>query len=80
MKKEVELLISLHGTKMLGKEMILLAGWCNLIFSVHPKRGNFVKRIFALSLVTVNDLDCFERRDLIMVRQCLGELKTRFED
>lgn len=41
---------------------------------------NVVKRIIALCLVVVIDLYHFEGRDLIMVKQCLGEGKNRFED
>ena len=41
MKKEVESLISLRGTKMLGKGMILLAGLFNLVFLVHSREDEF---------------------------------------
>ena len=75
MKKEAESLISLHGTKTLGKGMTLLAGLCNLVFLDHPRQDELCCKSGILI-----DLYCFEARDLIMVRQCLGELKNRFED
>lgn len=75
MKKEAESLISLHGTETLGKGMTLLAGLCNLVFLDHPRQDEL-----CCKSGIIIDLDCFEARDLIMVRQCLGELKNRFED
>lgn len=56
MKKEVESLISLPGTKTLGKGMILLAGLYDLVFLVHPREGESFKGIIALCLVVVTDL------------------------
>lgn len=78
MKKEAASLISLPGTKTLGKGTTLLAGLCNLVFLVHPREGKFLKKKIYSKSGIITDLYCFEARDLTMGKQGLGELKNRF--